>query len=366
MNQIASPGLLRYLFGLCGCFLLSTFLVAQDGTYSVVATAYDKSSQKPIQDVHVYAFEVLKRGGYLLHLAKPSQVKVTSKSGVVSLRLTKGTEHLIVSRGMGVGPLSDSISFDEKRIRSEEFISFSIPFEKKDAKVIRVRFLDGQTKKVIKRGEVTIVNDQEKKIIQLPVLQGQVVLFPEMKEGAKLFAQARGYPYQPINLNNLVQKGNYQLQSTILLYPDRDSIDSVVDQLLNEPETEPDTISAVSNLEVVRIAPYPFAINSDEIIQPVDSLLEEIVLKLIDNPTLKVSIHGHMDTRGLDEYNLLLTKRQSLKIAQILISAGIEPERIKPLGFGETKPVNHCINGVLCSTEDHLRNRRIEIYFHKD
>ena len=46
---------------------------------------------------------------------------------------------------------------------------------------------------------------------------------------------------------------------------------------------------------------------------------------------------------------------------QYLIAQGIKADRLTAKGYGETKLLNHCINGLLCIEEEHEINNRIEI-----
>jgi hypothetical protein len=34
--------------------------------------------------------------------------------------------------------------------------------------------------------------------------------------------------------------------------------------------------------------------------------------------------------------------------------------KIKPVGYGEGRPVNNCVNNIKCSENEHQRNRRTE------
>ena len=43
-----------------------------------------------------------------------------------------------------------------------------------------------------------------------------------------------------------------------------------------------------------------------------------------------------------------------------MIYKGISPDRLQGEGFGETRLVNDCVNGVQCSEEQHQLNRRSE------
>ncbi len=76
---------------------------------------------------------------------------------------------------------------------------------------------------------------------------------------------------------------------------------------------------------------------------------------------LIVEISGHTDSRGSDSYNLELSDKRSEAVVDYLIDSGIDPERLKFQGYGETKPVNTCANGVVCDEGSHQQNRRVEL-----
>jgi len=89
-------------------------------------------------------------------------------------------------------------------------------------------------------------------------------------------------------------------------------------------------------------------------------ILERILRTLEANPNVIVSISVHTDSRGNDTYNLKLSKERAARIARYLIENNIYEKRLQAEGFGETKLLNHCKNGILCSNEEHLQNRRVE------
>jgi peptidoglycan-associated lipoprotein len=57
-------------------------------------------------------------------------------------------------------------------------------------------------------------------------------------------------------------------------------------------------------------------------------------------PTLKVSIEGHCDSRGSDEYNLALGEHRSQVVKKYLVSLGISPERMETVSYGEEMPID--------------------------
>ena len=75
---------------------------------------------------------------------------------------------------------------------------------------------------------------------------------------------------------------------------------------------------------------------------------------------MKLEINAHTDSRGDDNYNLLLSLQRAQAVVDYLASKGISKSRLVAKGFGESKLKNNCSNGVDCSEEQHQENRRTE------
>ncbi|MRT93190.1 OmpA family protein [Ancylomarina sp. 16SWW S1-10-2] len=89
--------------------------------------------------------------------------------------------------------------------------------------------------------------------------------------------------------------------------------------------------------------------------------LDKLVLIMNANPSLKIEISSHTDSRGSDSYNMALSERRAESAANFILSRGISPDRIVAKGYGETKLINQCSYGVECSETDHQANRRTEV-----
>ncbi len=89
--------------------------------------------------------------------------------------------------------------------------------------------------------------------------------------------------------------------------------------------------------------------------------LDKIYLILRDNPTIKIEISSHTDSRASDEYNMALSQRRATSAVAYLVKKGISRDRMQAKGYGETQLVNKCANGVSCSEAEHQLNRRTEI-----
>jgi peptidoglycan-associated lipoprotein len=58
---------------------------------------------------------------------------------------------------------------------------------------------------------------------------------------------------------------------------------------------------------------------------------------LIDNPTIVIELSAHTDSRGSDKSNQILSENRAKSCVDFLISKGIDPERLVPKGYGETR-----------------------------
>jgi len=93
------------------------------------------------------------------------------------------------------------------------------------------------------------------------------------------------------------------------------------------------------------------------------SVLDELISILKGNGHVSIILAGHTDSKGKAQYNLMLSEKRIQSVKQYLIKHGIESERITGQGYGETRLVNKCSDGVECSEEEHAENRRIEVQF---
>jgi len=89
--------------------------------------------------------------------------------------------------------------------------------------------------------------------------------------------------------------------------------------------------------------------------------LDNVVSILKQNPSLRIELSSHTDSRGNDGYNLKLSQRRADAAVDYLVKNGVSRNRLIAKGYGETRLKNNCINGADCSEEQHQENRRTEI-----
>ncbi len=59
-----------------------------------------------------------------------------------------------------------------------------------------------------------------------------------------------------------------------------------------------------------------------------------------DNPTVGVTVEGHCDERGTNEYNLALGERRAESVKSYMVDLGIASNRMTAISYGEERPVD--------------------------
>ena len=86
--------------------------------------------------------------------------------------------------------------------------------------------------------------------------------------------------------------------------------------------------------------------------------LAKILAAMREYPQLIIHIESHTDSRGTDNYNIILSEKRAQSTRNWLVNQGIDRGRLSAKGYGESQLVNQCSNGVACTEEEHQLNRR--------
>jgi len=110
-----------------------------------------------------------------------------------------------------------------------------------------------------------------------------------------------------------------------------------------------------------KVLPIHYALGSAALNASAKRIIDRYVLKVLENDlNAIVEIGSHTDAQGSDQFNLTLSENRAKNIIEYLISKGVDSSRLIGVGYGETKLLNSCTNGVSCSDQQHLTNRRTE------
>ena len=85
-------------------------------------------------------------------------------------------------------------------------------------------------------------------------------------------------------------------------------------------------------------------------------ILREAATMLKENSAVQVSVEGHTDSVGSDEYNLKLSLRRAAAVKDFLVSEGVAVGRLSTRGFGAAQPV-----ASNDSADGRAQNRRVEL-----
>lgn len=126
---------------------------------------------------------------------------------------------------------------------------------------------------------------------------------------------------------------------------------------------EPETLSAGFGddlAKLLQLSTIYFDFDRYTIRPDAEVEVQKVIAAMEKYPSLKLQVNSHTDSRGPDAYNLWLSKKRAEATVQYMIDKGIDPDRLRWEGYGETRLVNKCSNGVSCSDEEHEMNRRSE------
>ena len=125
------------------------------------------------------------------------------------------------------------------------------------------------------------------------------------------------------------------------------------------PQDEPEAMATDDQLQTQAIPvifdKVYFAYDQSTLSEQARAALSNNAVLLQTAPELRVSIEGHCDDRGSDEYNLALGERRARAVRNFLVSLGVAPERLETISYGEEMPVDSNQNETAWA-----KNRRAE------
>lgn len=84
------------------------------------------------------------------------------------------------------------------------------------------------------------------------------------------------------------------------------------------------------------------------------------VVKILKENQISIELGSHTDSRGTDKYNAILSQKRAQSAVNYIISQGIDSSIISAKGYGESKLINKCSDGISCTEDEHQMNRRTE------
>jgi outer membrane protein OmpA-like peptidoglycan-associated protein/tetratricopeptide (TPR) repeat protein len=143
---------------------------------------------------------------------------------------------------------------------------------------------------------------------------------------------------------------------------------------LNVPDTkESDTLEVnlylgkIDYNKAYRLDNIYYDFDSKELREESKTTLDSLYQILVLNPTIKIELSSHTDSRGSDSYNEKLSQGRAQSCVDYLVQErGIDERRIVAKGYGESKQLDDCSKYPECPTGSsgdcpcHQLNRRTE------
>lgn len=142
------------------------------------------------------------------------------------------------------------------------------------------------------------------------------------------------------------------IHDTVYVEVNKTKIDTIVknDTIVYEDKT------TRTKTSLVRLPNVQFEKNKAKLLDSSKEDLDNLAKFLNENKQVKAEIIGHTDGSGDDKANQILSQERSESVRKYLIKEGIEENRIKAIGKGESVP--RTTNETL---EGRAMNRRVEV-----
>lgn len=112
--------------------------------------------------------------------------------------------------------------------------------------------------------------------------------------------------------------------------------------------------------KLLQLSTIYFDLNKYNIRPDAEIEIQKVIVAMEKYPSLKIKVNSHTDSRGNDAYNKWLSQKRAESTVNYMVAKGIAADRLKGEGYGETRLVNDCTNGVRCTSDEHQLNRRSE------
>lgn len=200
---------------------------------------------------------------------------------------------------------------------------------------------DKISNKVLVGATVKVIDENNEEILStITDSEGKYTLSLDCNQGNFVRALTQGY----VPAEEYLQKSDAK-PKIVDFYLERDTITAGFG----------DDLAKLLQLSTIYFDFDKYNIRSDSEVE-----VEKVIAAMEKYPSLKIKVNAHTDSRGKDSYNLWLSQKRAESTVNYMIANGIAAERLQGEGFGETKLVNKCANGVRCSKVEHELNRRSE------
>lgn len=267
---------------------------------------------------------------------------ITNENGEALLPFEDGKDFLIII--FKDGYVTKEIEYSTRGIKKGE--PLEVLLEKSDCVVLKGSVFIQESEVNIPNAKVTIVNRCDNtKEVTMTNIKGEFESCLRMGCSFDIIIQKGGFAPTSTNIDTKEISNEKTLEVATSLVPKNDLA-------VKEP-IKKGSVLVLNNIY------YDF--NKSHIQKGAAPDLQSLSQLMLEYPSMKVELRAHTDCRGEEGYNRDLSLKRAESAKQQLVNAGIAPNRISAIGLGESSPLNHCIDNVDCTEEEHQQNRRTEV-----
>ncbi len=110
------------------------------------------------------------------------------------------------------------------------------------------------------------------------------------------------------------------------------------------------------NIHLIMPSDITFAVNQSDIKPGFYQTLNAVAEVFDEFDRTTITVAGHADSTGPEEYNMKLSQQRALSVSNYLAAQGVAPQRLSSIGFGEGRPI-----ADNATDAGRTANRRVEI-----
>lgn len=203
--------------------------------------------------------------------------------------------------------------------------------------------MDEETNEVVPNTEVTIFNDKMEEVATVTTDKDGKYTFEKLAPNTTYTIRAKG-------LDGEVAERVFTTGNT-----GKPSEANILTKTKVKKVKVGDDLAKAFKIEIIY-----FDLDKSNIRKDAALDLAKIVEVMKQNPTMKVDVRSHTDSRQTAQYNANLSERRAQATIAWMVKQGIAKDRLTGKGYGESQLTNKCSDDVPCTEEEHQKNRRSE------
>ena len=299
-----------------------------DPCQDIIVNVFDAETKNSLANVDV---EVISKD----ESAPESKTMTTDNEG--NLRLCLDSDIDFVFKASSDGYLNNTLNFTTKDLDMSELVKLEIALDKAKPKYTA-------PKTFTLRGLVTTQKDHK------PIPGVKVLLHNECD----------GSIQESVTDENGSYKFDVPIGCDYSIEAMKDNLGTMGSKVKGGETTEAN-ITMFEKGDVIKIDNIYYDLNKWDIRSDATVELNKLVDLMKKYPKMKIEFGSHTDSRASTKYNKTLSTQRAKSAVAYIVKQGVNSKRIIAAGYGESKLVNKCKDGIGCTEEEHQQNRRTEI-----